>query len=216
LQNALKSVNSFGGELKFYQTAHSKERVTRLEIVVPFEQPSSPSRTCFRYINVEPVNAEREVDAAEREVDAEGPRCISVDDQLPMLKLYGRMLHQKLLRSSRSSTIGARQGDIENAVDMIMGRKTEALEICDEVMPFHIVTLDYHMGHRLTGTDIARQLYEEGFMGVVCLLSGGSVDELNAYLQLPGIDMVAGKEEKLAILARRLISKWREKKELLH
>ena len=212
LLNALKSVKSFGGELKFYQTTHSNERVTRLEIVVPFEQSSSPSLLASV---AEPVNKSQEHRSAE-EVDAEGPRCISVDDQLPMLKLYGRMLHQKFLRSSRSATIGARQGDIENAVDIIMGRKTEALEICDEVMPFHIVTLDYHMGHRLKGTDIALQLYEEGFMGVVCLLSGGSVDELNAHLQLPGIDMVAGKEEKLAILARRLISKWREKKELLH
>jgi hypothetical protein len=218
--NALKSVKSFGGEMKFYQTTLSvggelNERVTRLEIVVPFEKSSSPSRTCsIHNINAEPVNKDKSQEhrSAEREVDAEGPRCISVDDQLPMLKLYDRMLHQKFLRSSRSATIGARQGDIENAVDIIMGRKTEALEICDEVMPFHIVTLDYHVGHRLKGTDIARQLNEEGFMGVVCLLSGGSVDELSSYLQLPGIDMVAGKEEKLAILARRLISKWGEKK----
>ena len=77
--------------------------------------------------------------------------------------------------------------------------------------PADIVTLDYELGHRLLGTDIAAQLHKEDFKGVVCVLSEGSSEELESYLKMPGVDMVDGKEVRLNVIAQRLLHKYKEK-----
>ncbi len=81
----------------------------------------------------------------------------------------------KYLKVKESIVIGRNHAEIEAAVDIIMGRKTDAWlsPIHVSQWPADIVTLDQQLGHdHLQGTDIAAALAEENFQGVVCILSG--------------------------------------------
>jgi hypothetical protein len=81
-----------------------------------------------------------------------------------------------------------------------------SLEPASVVVPAGIVTLDYDLGHpRLVGTDIAAQPHKEGFKGLVCMLSGRSAGDLEAFLHMPGVDIARGNEFRLKALAPMLL-----------
>mmetsp|Transcript_11524 Transcript_11524/g.21370 ORF Transcript_11524/g.21370 Transcript_11524/m.21370 type:complete len:194 (+) Transcript_11524:1-582(+) len=46
---------------------------------------------------------------------------------------------------------------------------------------FDVVILDEHMGGPLTGSDVAKQLREEGYSGTLISLSGGKTSHANAF-----------------------------------
>jgi len=140
-----------------------------------------------------------------------GPKCFSLDDAPSLLKQYSRMLH-KYLQASESLVAGTDRAEVEAAVDIAMGRIMPSLEPVSVVVPADIVTLDYDLGHpRLVGTDIAAQLHKEGFKGLVCMLSGGSAEDLKTFLNMPGVDMVCGKEVRLKALAPMLLENYQNK-----
>ena len=140
-----------------------------------------------------------------------GLKCFSLDDAPSLLKQYTRMLH-RYLQASESLVAGTTRAEVEAAVDIAMGRTTPLLEPASVVVPADIVTLDYDLGHpRFVGTDIAARLHEEGFKGLVCILSGGSAEDLEAFLHMPGVDMVCGKEVRLKSLAPILLESHQNK-----
>jgi hypothetical protein len=121
------------------------------------------------------------------------------------------MLH-KYLRARESVVAGVKHAEVEAAVDIAMGRTQASLEPASVVVPADIVTLDYDLGHpQIVGTDIAAQLHKDGFKGLVCILSGGSAEDLDVMLQKPGVDMVRGKETRLKLLAPMLLKRYEEK-----
>jgi hypothetical protein len=144
-----------------------------------------------------------------------GLKCVSLDDSLTLLKAYERMLHNKYLKAEESIIIGKNHAEIEAAIDIIMGRKTDAW-----LSPTHvsqrsadIVTLDQQLGHdHLQGTDIAAALAVENFQGVVCILSGGSEEDMAKYLEMPGVDMVVSKATNYQQVAKVLLEKHVAKK----
>jgi hypothetical protein len=120
------------------------------------------------------------------------------------------MLHKKYLTVGESIVIGKNNAEIEAAVDIIMGRKTDAWisPIHVSQFPADIVTLDQQLGHdRLRGTDIAAALAEEKFQGVVCIFSGGSEEDMAKYLEMPGVDMVVSKATNYQQVAKSLLEK---------
>ena len=149
--------------------------------------------------------------ASHHEPTTAGPKCFSLDDAPSLLKQYTRMLH-KYLKASESLVAGTHRAEVDAAVDIAMGRIMPSLEPASVVVPADIVTLDYDLGHpRLVGTDIAAQLHEEGFKGLVCMLSGGSAEDLKTFLNMPGVDMVCGKEVRLKALAPMLLENYQNK-----
>ncbi len=125
------------------------------------------------------------------------------------------MLHNKYLKAKESVVIGKSHAEIEAAVDIIMGRKTNAWlsPIHVSKRPADIVTLDQQLGHdRLQGTDIAATLAEENFQGVVCILSGGSEEDMVKYMEMPGVDMVVSKATNYQQVATLLLEKHVAKK----
>ena len=121
------------------------------------------------------------------------------------------MLH-KYLQASERLVAGSSRAEVEAAVDIAMGRTMPSLQPANLVAPADIVTLDYDLGHpRLVGTDIAAQLHKEGFKGLVCILSGGSAKDLEAFLHMPGVDMACGKEVRLKALAPMLLENYQNK-----
>ncbi len=125
------------------------------------------------------------------------------------------MLHNKYLKVEESIVIGKSHAEIEAAVDIIMGRKSDAWlsPIHVSQWPADIVTLDQQLGHaHLQGTDIAAALTEEHFQGVVCILSGGSEENMAKYLEMPGVDMVVSKATNHQQLAKALLEKQAAKK----
>ena len=149
--------------------------------------------------------------AGHHEPTIAGPKCFSLDDAPSLLKQYTRMLH-KYLQASESLVAGTNHAEVEAAVDIAMGRTLPSLEPASVVVPADIVTLDYDLGHpRLVGTDIAAQLHKEGFKGLVCMLSGGSAEDLEAFLHMPGVDMARGKEVRLKALAPMLLENYQNK-----
>jgi hypothetical protein len=143
---------------------------------------------------------------------AAGPKCFSLDDAPSLLKQYNRMLH-KYLQTSESLVAGTNRAEVDAAVDIAMGRTMlPSLQPTNLIAPADIVTLDYDLGHpRLVGTDIAAQLHKEDFRGLVCILSGGSAEDLEALLKMPGVDMVCGKEVRLKALAPMLLENYQRK-----
>ena len=149
--------------------------------------------------------------AGHHEPTTAGPKCFSLDDAPSLLKQYNRMLH-KHLKASESLVAGTNRAEVEAAVDIAMGRTMPSLEPASVVVPADIVTLDYDLGHpQLVGTDIAAQLQKEGFKGLVCMLSGGSSEDLEALLHMPGVDMARGKEVRLKALAPMLLENYQKK-----
>jgi hypothetical protein len=141
-----------------------------------------------------------------------GLKCVSLDDSLTLLKAYERMLHNKYLKAEESIVIGKNHAEIEAAVDIIMGRKTNAWLSLSQ-WPADIVTLDQQLGHdHLQGTDIAAALAEENFEGVVCILSGGSEEDMEQYMGMPGVDMVVSKATSYQQVAKALLEKHVAKK----
>jgi hypothetical protein len=125
------------------------------------------------------------------------------------------MLHNKYLKAEESIVIGKSHAEIEAAVDIIMGRKPDAWlsPIHVSQWPADIVTLDQQLGHdHLQGTDIAAALAEEKFQGVVCILSGGSEEDMAKYLEMPGVDMVISKAINYQQIAKALLEKHVAKK----
>ena len=125
------------------------------------------------------------------------------------------MLHNKYLKAEESIVIGKTHAEIEAAVDIIMGRKTDAWlsPIHVSQWPADIVTLDQQLGHdHLQGTDIAAALAEENFQGVVCILSGGSEEDMAKYMEMPGVDMVVSKATNYQQVAKALLEKHVAKK----
>jgi hypothetical protein len=145
-------------------------------------------------------------------------KCVSLDDSGMLLKTYQRMLHKKHLCASESIVIGVTSEEVDAAVDVIMGRKMKdpvthkIVPVIGEHMAADIATLDYHLGHRLTGADIAAALHEEHFEGLTCIFSGGSEEDMAAYLEMPGVDMVVSKAVKNDVVAGMLKEKYRTKK----
>jgi hypothetical protein len=134
-----------------------------------------------------------------------GLKCVSLDDSLTLLKAYERILHNKYLKAAESIVIGKNHAEIEAAVDIIMGRKTDAWL---SQRPADIVTLDQQLGHdHLQGTDIAATLAEEKFQGVVCILTGGSEEDMTQYKEMPGVDMVVSKATNYQQVAKVLLEK---------
>jgi hypothetical protein len=123
------------------------------------------------------------------------------------------MLHNKYLKAEESIVIGKNHAEIEAAVDIIMGRKTAASPIHVSQRPADIVTLDQQLGHdHLQGTDIAAALAEENFQGVVCILSGGSEEDMAKYMGMPGVDMFVSKATNYQQVAKALLEKHVAKK----
>ncbi len=140
---------------------------------------------------------------------------MSLDDSLTLLKAYERMLHNKYLKAEESIVIGKNHAEIEAAVDIIMGHQTDAWlsPIYVSQRPADIVTLDQQLGHdHLQGTDIAAALAEENFQGVVCILSGGSEEDLAKYMEMLGVDMVISKATNYQQVAKALLEKHAAKK----
>mmetsp|Transcript_24789 Transcript_24789/g.33994 ORF Transcript_24789/g.33994 Transcript_24789/m.33994 type:complete len:97 (+) Transcript_24789:1-291(+) len=54
------------------------------------------------------------------------------------------------------------------------------------------------------GTEIAAELHRRGFKGLVCLLSGGSKEDLAKYLTEDGVHMVATKADDMKSLSRQI------------
>ncbi len=142
-------------------------------------------------------------------------KCVSLDDSPTLLKAYERMLHNKYLKVAESVVIGKNHAEIEAAVDIIMGRKTDAWlsPVHASQRPADIVTLDQQLGHNhLQGTDIAAALAEEHFQGVVCILSGGSEEDMTKYMKMPGVDLVVSKATNYQQVAKALLEKQLAKK----
>ncbi len=70
------------------------------------------------------------------------------------------------------------------------------------------MTLDQQLGHdHLQGTDITAALAEENFQGVVCILSGGSEEDMSKYMEMSGVDMAVSKAANFQQLVKALLEK---------
>jgi hypothetical protein len=205
--------------LQLYQATKGAERITTFEIRVPFQKVHSMMPTVgsphTSITSTQTVYQTPTLTKNKHKLQGGGLKCVSLDDSLPLLKAYERMLHNKYLKAEESIVIGKNHAEIEAAVDIIMGRKTDAWlsPIHVSQWPADIVTLDQQLGHdHLQGTDIAAALAEENFQGVVCILSGGSEEDMAKYMEMLGVDMVVSKATNYQQIAKALLEKHVAKK----
>ena len=126
-------------------------------------------------------------------------RCIGVDDCRFQRALHELLFKNFLHADARSHSIGATKEEQLAFVDVVLGRLTAQLH---PVAPKDAVQMDIaiidqnltvdNMPH-LLGHDLAEQLRQEGFVGVACIFSGSSDDELQDIRTKPGVDMVLSK-----------------------
>lgn len=113
--------------------------------------------------------------------------------------------------------LGETFDQVNDAVDVIMGFKNAELQT-EECAPANIVLLDQHLNSYVheqpdvkEGTMIAEILHDRGFDGLVCILSGGSREDLSEYLNTSGVDMVASKATPMKDLAIEITTAfWRK------
>jgi hypothetical protein len=102
----------------------------------------------------------------------------------------------------RSCTLGRTKEEQLPFIDVVLGRKDADLQ--DIPVPLRhadIVILDQNIGldrvDHLLGSEVAGQLQEAGFCGLVCISTASAVDQMGSIAGQPGVDLVLekGREE---------------------
>ena len=81
----------------------------------------------------------------------------------------------------RSISVGETRDEQDGFVDLALGRvdvRGQPVPL-EKQRPADIVLLDYNVRETLLGSEVASRLRQEGFGGVVCLLTGSSEAELS-------------------------------------
>ena len=126
-------------------------------------------------------------------------RCIGVDDCKFQRALHELLFKNFLQADARSQSVGATKEGQLAFVDIVLGRLTTQLHPVapKDAVQMDIAIIDQNltinsMPH-LLGHDLAEQLQRGGFVGVVCVFSGSSEEELQKMRTKPGVDMVLSK-----------------------
>ena len=164
--------------------------------------PSAPAATAeFKLIN-------RSVKELAALVPPDGRRlgCMGLDDSSFL----------QLVLATLFKTMGAKNEDVV-VHGATLAEQTGFVALVLERRP-HVVVLDQNIdkpqgGPHLLGTDLAAELQLRGFSdGVVCILSGASEKDLEAFRGKPGVDLVYGKGKGTNVIAeglrRALQAKW--------
>ena len=224
LKNAARALRCVGGSLRMRQAPSEQGdgRVTTVEIRVPAtrvpavtdakgEEQQQQQRIQLPSLAAAGSSPRfQSTDAAPiPRVPASSLKGAIVEDSKILRKMYARRLFTAHLKATEIRMVGETEAEYDAAADVIMGRKTDTLEPAD-MHPVDAVTLDQDLGRRsdgsrMLGTDIAAKLHAEGFQGVACVLSGGSKEDLDLYLQRPGVDAVASKSLQMDEIAQILL-----------
>lgn len=138
--------------------------------------------------------------------------CIGLDDT-PML----RKMHMHLFKlfvgadMERSGSMGATRDEIIGFIDVVMGWRDLQMQPVN-LAPADVAVIDQNLCDDMDevvilGEEIAQQLRERGFKGVICLLTGSNQKEINRLSHLPHVDLAYGKSTDLRVLAEKIIEK---------
>lgn len=145
-------------------------------------------------------------------------RCIGVDDCRFQRALHELLFKNFLQADACSYSIGATKEEQLAFVDIALGRLTTQLHPvpAENVTQMGIVIIDQNLSvnnmPHLLGHDLAEQLQQEGFVGVVCIFSGSSDVDLQEIRMKAGVDMVLSKCTPLPEVARLLREAFTAKK----
>lgn len=141
------------------------------------------------------------------------PVCIGIDDSA-MLRRVQATLFRFFLKADteRSASVGSCAREVEAFVDIVMGKRTSSLEPAD-LPPADIAVLDENIDVELDdttlevkGSHLALDLRKRGFTGVVCILSGSSLEVLQGLARLPGVDFVFDKGQDARSIGKELLA----------
>ena len=143
----------------------------------------------------------------------DGLFCAALDDSF-MSRHILQTLFSKIMNADpqRSCVQGNSEEEQRLFIDVALGRKNSRLE---EMAPPHahadIVVLDQNISETLLGSDIAGQLQAAGYRGLTCVMTGSSVEKMDAISKQSGVDLVLAKGRSLADVAELLLDAHRRK-----
>jgi len=113
----------------------------------------------------------------------------------------------------RSGSVGGSLAEVQAYVDIVMGRKTISLEAAKQ-SPADVAVLDENIdledeGVFVKGSDLARELREQGFQGIVCILTGEDGERSQKLAALPHVDFAFEKSADLRQVASALLARHR-------
>jgi len=112
-----------------------------------------------------------------------------------------------------SGTLGATRAEQVAFIDVALGRLDLQLqprsEVPREIRAADITIIDQNLWAEdeptLLGTELVRQLRAAGFLGVCCILTGASDEEISSILACPGVDLALPKITSAKKLAEQCL-----------
>jgi len=138
------------------------------------------------------------------------PVCIGIDDSRMQRKTHG-VLSRLFLHAdpTRSGSIGGTAEEVQSFIDVVMGRRQLSLEPA-ALPPADIAIIDQCIDLddedlSVRGSDLALQLRQDGFKGLICLLTGAHRDEVDRLSQAPAVDFAFEKNGDMQKIADTLL-----------
>ena len=127
----------------------------------------------------------------------------AIDDSL-VARRTSALLMERVLKLKKTHVMGKTKQEVLNAVPKILGIE-QGYEMAGIVLLDQ--NIDFADGTRILGTNIAKILHDQGFDGLVVILTANSSRSENAlYMKVPGVDCVCGKHmtttQKKSIIIR--------------
>ena len=151
---------------------------------------------------------------AQGDVTGGRPICIGVDDD-NFSSAFLLMLFKGLLGAdmSRSGVLHDKADVLSRIEDVALGRSTLTNDVDGKAKPIglaeqrhaDLMVLDQNIsfcgGEALLGTDIAQHLRQLGFQGVICVMTGSSLEVIRDLQSMKAIDLVYAKGERLQTIS---------------
>lgn len=159
-----------------------------------------------------------------------GPICIGVDDD-KYSSAFLLMLFERLLGAdmSRSAVLHEKSDVLTRVEDVALGRCTLTMDGSGKVIGFNpvdlaeqrhadLMVLDQNIsfgdGEGLVGTDIAERLRQLGFKGVICIVTGSSLEVIRDLQSIQAVDLVFAKGENLRTVSDGIHKVLEERRQL--
>jgi hypothetical protein len=159
-----------------------------------------------------------------------GPICIGVDDDR-FSSAFLLMLFERLLGAdmSRSAVLHEKSDVLTRVEDVALGRCTLTMDGSGKVIGFNpvdlaeqrhadLMVLDQNIsfgdGEGLVGTDIAERLRQLGFKGVICIVTGSSLEVIRDLQSIQAVDLVYAKGENLRTVSDGIHKVLEERRQL--
>ena len=133
----------------------------------------------------------------------------AIDDSL-VARRTSALLLEKVLKLDKVTLLGETKEEVLSAIPKILGVE-EGYEMAGIVLLDQ--NIDFSDGARILGTNIAKILHDEGYNGLVVILTANaSRSDVALYMKVPGVDCVCGKHMTTTQKRNVIMKSWHRKR----